>query len=198
MESLFLIIVLFVILLIVIPVNYSIGFNYDPYKNKGVFGIKFLFFRFRIAIFKIKGLGIEIKNKGNKKATEVQIVLDPEQFRYIKNLINQFKNKLKIKTVHFFSKVGAGDAFTSAMLSGAVLEIICVICAYLKNFKQTGPIEIGNKTEFNEKIFKLNFRIKISVSLFDLLYSFAIAKIKNWRNKKYERNRKQKLRRKSA
>lgn len=177
----------FLIIILIVPIPLTIKVNYNALKNLGVFGIKFWFLKFNISSFKLIGSEIEIKSRATQKVSKVELSLTKEQVLYFENLINQFKNKIKIKLITFSSIIGLNNAFDSAMVSGLVGQIACGALAFIKNFKQTGTIQIFSDTKFNNLVLKGWLKIKVSISVYEFLYSFIMALFKFKRRVKYER-----------
>ena len=63
------------------------------------------------------------------------------------------------------------------MLSAGISIAISMFLGYIKNFKDTAQIDIVNHTNYKEKVFQISLLGRISISIFDTLYSFIMASI---------------------
>lgn len=196
MQSLYLLILIFVIILLIFPLTINIKISYDPYKNKGVFGFHLFNIKIIFASFKFKGLGIEIKTRA-KKPQEVDFQASRKDIIYAKRLISQFRDKLRVKLMILTCKIGDTDAFKSAMLSGAINTLANSFFAFVKNFKQTSSLQVKTKTEFNKKIIKLKINFSFSICILNLIYCFLFAFINTRRTLKNEQISARKFRRRT-
>lgn len=185
MQNLLWLILIFFILLFIFPLSINMKISYDPYKNKGVFGIGLFNFKILFSSFKFEGLGIQIKSRA-KNRKEVEIKANKKDIIYIQRLIAQFRDKLRVKSMILNCVAGQKDAFKSAMLSGLVNTITYGVFAFIKNFKQTGSLKVKTKTEFNKKILKFRINFKLSICLLDLIYCLLFAFINTRRTLRNE------------
>lgn len=191
MQSPLYLIAVFLIIALIVPISFTIKINYNALKNFGIFGLKIWFLKFRISSFKITKNAIEITSRATKKVSEVELTLTKEQVLFLRNLTQQFKDKIKVKEISFHSVVGVNNAFESAILSGIINQTACGALAYVKNFKQTGTMKVSSETKFNSMVLKVSLKIKVSISIYDLIYSLIMSVLKLRRRERYE----QKIRR---
>ena len=162
MQSLWLLIPLFLFLLLILPFIFEARVSYNFYKNFGTLSLKLWFIRLTVITFKVKGKEISLVGP------EIKLL---EQFSV------QIKDKIKVKKLEFHSRIGTGDAFHSAMLSSLISVLISMLWGYIKNEKDTALIDVVNHTEYKEKVFQISLLGRVSISIFDTLYSFIMASI---------------------
>ncbi len=170
MESLWLLIVLFLLILLIIPLFFRIYLSFDPLNNEGMVVIKLFFINIVYFSFQLTINGIIIRTKKERKQLEYKFS-DPK-IKFYELLTLQLKQKVKLKYINIYSKIGTGDAYHSAMLSGLINIIYHIFSSYLKNLKYSTSISVNSQTLFNEKVIKLKFYCNASICLFDILYCF--------------------------
>lgn len=178
MQSLYLLILVFIILLIIYPFPMGIKMTYSPFQNFGVLVFKIFNKRIKIATFSIEGLGIRLTTKKGVKYQDIQLKVNKREIVYVKNLIKQIKDKVKVKEMSFISRIGVGDAFKTAMVIGGISELFYGIFGYFKNEKQTSSIRVICNPEWQKKVFFSAINLKFSVSIFDMIYCLIYANLK--------------------
>lgn len=185
MEKIYFSLLLFFILLIVLPLGFKIKLSYSFLNNLGTFSFSFFKIKLKVILFYIKDTNIIIRTKKYKK--QLDIVVSKEQIVYVKQLINQLKEKIKIKRITFHSKIGLQDAMKSAICSALTNDIVSILTSIIKSKKPYAKIRIESSTLYNDKAFDCNLNMKVSLSIFDLLYCLFMALVKSRRRAKYER-----------
>lgn len=175
----------FGILALIVPLKMNIKLSYNILKNRGVLSFKILFFRMKVLSFKFKNYGIQIKSRNNKNKKELDLKIEKEELIYNQRLLAQFRDKLKIRHLHFRATIGQGDAFLTAMAAGAINILVVNLFIFIKNFKQTSSVSVGTKPEYNKKLFRFRANAEISISLFDLLFCFFFALLNTKRSLSY-------------
>ena len=157
MESLWLLIVLFLLILLIIPLFFRIYLSFDPLNNEGMVVIKLFFINIVYFSFQLTINGIIIRTKKERKQLEYKFS-DPK-IKFYELLTLQLKQKVKLKYINIYSKIGTGDAYHSAMLSGLINIIYHIFSSYLKNLKYSTSISVNSQTLFNEKVIKFFAKI---------------------------------------
>ena len=177
-----------ILILLVTPFTFKFRINYNALKNFGVFTFKFLKIRIKLATFKFdKFTIVVISGNKKKKVSKIELSVSKEQMVYVEELINQFKDKIKVRNLFFASRIGTLDAFETAMLTASLNELVCCGFAFVKNFKQTCSITTSCTPIYDKKVFILVLNCSIAISIFDLLYCLVFAGIRKWRFKKDEK-----------
>lgn len=173
--SLLLIIPALVILLLVFPIFLEVKISFNPLKNRGVVAL-FLFKKKLIYYYiELHGKYITLVNDTETKQEELEF--DSPKFVIIEEFIRQVKDKVRLKYFFVYYNIGLGDAFRSAMLASGVNQLLNFIFINLKSRKPTASFCIYDTVSYNRVIFEMAGRIKISISIFDLVYSFVYSTI---------------------
>ena len=175
MQSLWLLIPLFLFIIITIPIIIESRFSYNFEENVGFFSIKLWLFTLATISIKIKGKYLIIRT--NNDAKQVEISLIGPEIKLLEQLTVQIKDKIKVKKLEFHSNIGNGDAFETALLSSMFSIIIGIVWGYIKNQKDTASIIINSYSNYAEKNFLISLLARVSISIFDLIYSFIMASI---------------------
>lgn len=125
MQSLWLLIPLFLFLLLILPFIFEARVSYNFYKNFGTLSLKLWFIRLTVITFKVKGKKLIVRTKNNAKQIEISLV-GPE-IKLLEQFSVQIKDKIKVKKLEFHSRIGTGDAFHSAMLSSLISVLISML-----------------------------------------------------------------------
>ena len=173
--SLLLIIPALVIFLLVFPIFLEVKISFNPLKNRGVVAL-FLFKKKLIYYYiELHGKYITLVNDTETKQEELEF--DSPKFAVIEEFIRQVKDKVRLKYFFVYYNIGLGDAFRSAMLASGVNQLLNFIFINLKSRKPTASFCIYDTVSYNRVIFEMAGRIKISISIFDLVYSFVYSTI---------------------
>lgn len=163
------------ILLLVFPIFVEVRVSFNPLLNRGV--IALFVFRFKIFhfIFSFHGKFIELENEKTSKMQELQF--ESQQFEFIQQFMKQIKDKTRLKKLYVFYNIGTGDAFSSAMVCGIINQILTQIFLILKNKKPTASLCVFDTVSYNKEVCEVVARSAISISFFDVAYSFIISVI---------------------
>ena len=178
MQSPYLLILVFVIILLIFPFQIGIKADYSPYKNLGFLAIKIFKKRIKLFEFEFEKLGIVLHTKKGKKYQPLEFNFSKRKFVYFENLFFQFKDKAKIKYMSFVSKIGMQDAFKTAMVIGGLNQVFYSFFGFIKNDKQTATIIIQSQPEWNHKVFEMSICFRFSVSIYEILYCLLFANLK--------------------
>lgn len=173
MESLWLIPVLVFILLLIFGQVFKFYFAYSPLENSGLVVVKLWNIKIQYFSFQLKPKSIVIRT--NNKKTQVEYSFNDPKIKFYENLSNQVNEKIKVKHIDIYSNIGTGDACESALICGVLNIFYKIFSAYIKTVKPTCSINISSHTQFNQKVFDFSMYSKISLSLFDFLYSLFMA-----------------------
>ena len=170
-----LLIISILILLLVFPIFFEVKISFNPFKNRGVVAL-FLFKKKLIYYYvEIHGKYVVLVNDTETKREEVEF--SSQKFLIIEEFLRQLKNKVRLKFLYVYYNIGLGDAFRSALLAGSVNQILNFIFINLKSRKPTASLCIYDTVSYNKVVFEMAGRMKISISLFDIAYSFAYSVI---------------------
>ena len=180
MESLWLLPLFGFILFIVIGQVFKFYVSFDFLENGGLVVIKLWFFKLKQFSVQFKKDGIVIRT--GMEVEEVKYGFNDPKLKFVQDFSQEVMEKTKVKLVDIYSNVGAGDAGSSALLSSSVNVLWKILAAKIKNTKPTCTVDITNQTFFNDKVLNVSVFSKISLSIFDALYSLIFAWFKSSNN----------------
>ena len=180
MESLWLLPLFGFIFFIVIGQVFKFYVSFDFLENSGLVVIKLWFFKLKQFSVQFKKDGIVIRT--GKQVEEVKYAFNDPKLKFVQDFSKEVMEKTKVKLVDIYSNVGAGDAQGSALLSSSVNVLWKILMAKIKNTKPTCTVDITNQTFFNDKVFNVSVFSKVSLSIFDALYSLIFAWLKSSNN----------------
>lgn len=186
MESLYLLILVFFIILIIFPFSFNLEFFYDLNINDGYLIIKI--WRIPLKKVNVKREGVNIILIEKHKDKDLEIKLNKEQVYFLKVFLNEIKNKIKIRKIEVTSETGSENPFHSSLISGAYSSFILAIFARLKTAQPTASFQLNNKTNFFEFVFNFKTFLRFSISIFDVFYSLIIAVVKTSKHKLAKQN----------
>lgn len=173
MESLYLLFLVGIILIVVFPLTFDGKIAYDFFQNHGSLLLKLWFFKFIVAKIKRKGTNIILITK--KENNFVNAEFGEKQLKFLIFFKNEVGNKLKIRKLNVYSVVGAGDPFKSALVSSTFSSAILAALARLKTVQKTGSFNLKNKTDFFETKFSVASSIRLTISIYDVIFSFFVS-----------------------
>lgn len=181
MNSLFLLIPLFLILLFFMPVLLHARLSFNLQSKSGaiclyLFGIKLFYY-----LYQIDGKTIILKNQ--KQTKEKSLSLENNDLLFLQILSKQIKDKTRLKQLYVFYNLGAGDAFASAVLGGMLNIAVLTFFTTIKSKKPTASLGIYDTISYNKTLFEVAIKGKISISLIDVAYSLLNSTILTWRAK---------------
>lgn len=163
------------IILIVFPFYVEVRVSYNPIFNRGVIAM----FLFKKKIFyyliSIKRAGIELRNESETKLKKLEF--SSPEFVFVEEFGNQLKDKVRLKKLNVFYHIGTGDAFSSSVLCGVINQIFLQFFLYLKSKKPTASLCVYDTVAYNKEVFEMVAVASVSVSLFDVAYSYLYSVI---------------------
>jgi hypothetical protein len=175
MVELWFIIPAVIIFLFFLPVVMELKVSYNALTNTGV--LSFYVFKINILhyIYEIKDKTISLKGMNDNKETKLDFN-DPIIYFY-KALIIEVKDKLRVRFLDIYYNIGLDDAFLSSMLCGYINSIILMIYSVIKRDKPTSNLGLYDTVSYNKREAVVATNLNISISLFDLVYSFIVSGI---------------------
>lgn len=179
--SLFLLIPAFLILLLIFPVFVQVRVSFNPLYNRGVVALFVFGFKIFYFIVSLHGTYVQLENEKETKMQKIEF--SSPQFAVIEEFSRQIKDKVRLKKLYVFYNIGTGDAFSSAMLCGAINFALTQIFLQIKSQKPTASLCVYDTVSFNQVQCEVAGRMQISISFFDVAYSFLISLILSKRKK---------------
>lgn len=186
MSSLYFLIPTVIIILLVMPIFLEVRLSFNLLDKSGVFCI--YLFRKKLQYFKFEIEGREIKLKDEEETKEKQIDFDSPEIALYEEFSTQIKDKTRLRFIEVFYNVGLNDAFLTSMVCGVINIAVLIFFTSLKNKKPTASLQLYNTSSFNKKVANLATVINLSISLFDMVYSFIISVILSKKKMKEMKN----------
>lgn len=186
MSSLYFLIPTVIIILLVMPIFLEVRLSFNLLDKSGVFCI--YLFRKKLQYFKFEIEGREIKLKDEEETKEKQIDFDSPEIALYEEFSTQIKDKTRLRFIEVFYNVGLNDAFLTSMVCGVINIAALIFFTSLKNKKPTASLQLYNTSSFNKKVANLATVINLSISLFDVVYSFIISVILSKKKMKEMKN----------
>lgn len=185
MQSLWLIIVVFFLIVSILPI-FSKGYvTFDFLNNCGV--ISLYVFCFKVLTYKIKFEKFKLVVYTSRNEKDIQIQVSQKQMRFLKQMSVQLKQKVILKNVTFYSRIGLNDSYHTAIVTGIISSFVSAIMGYIKNIKKSAVMEMINNPNYNGKNFIIVCKFRFFITLFDVLYALIMSFIIVKRSEKYER-----------
>jgi len=174
-NSLYYLIPASIILLVIFPIFIEVRLSYNPMFNRGVVALFVFKKKIFYYIFAFHGKYIELRNEKETKIEELQF--QSEKFAVMEEFGKQLKDKIKLKKLYIFYNIGVGDAYMSAMLCGLINQMFSFLFLFLKSKKPTASFCVYDTVSYNKEVFEMAGTMQISISLFDVAYSFLYSVI---------------------
>ena len=185
MQSIWFIILLFFLILFIIPIFAKAYISFDILKNLGTVLMYILFFK--IISYKIRFQKGQIVVYTSKDKQEVELKVSDKQLRFIKQMSVQLKEKIILKNVIMYSRIGAGDASNTALATGLFNALVSCFMGYVKNTKKTAKMQIINNPNYNGYDLTISAKVCCFITIFDVLYALIMSFVIIKRSEKYER-----------
>ena len=186
MESLYFLIPLFLIILVTFPISLNIRASFNLKNKTGIVSLYVFNIRLTLLMFRLKDNNIVIKK--NKKEEIVEFELSEKQNRFVKQFSVQIQNKVNVKNLISYTRIGTKDALETSIYNGIINSVFACVFGYIKNLKPYAKIDVLSYPAYNKDLFIVTLYGKISISLFDFIYSLLMSLIIIKRSEKYEGN----------
>ena len=178
----YLLIPFFIVLLCFLPIKLKGKFNFNLLTLSGAFGL--FLYKFNIINEEIWIKHKKIIMKKDKQVESKEISFDSEELIFAKVFFKQIVDKIRLKEILTIYNLGAGDALSSAMIAGHINSIVVILYSIIKSSKPTASLGLQDNVSFNQTVCQFAFKIVLSISLFDIAYSFIRSVILTRRLKK--------------
>lgn len=185
MESLYLLILIFFIIILITPLGFRGKCVYSLKSNRGAISIKL--WGIRIIFLKVKVKGNQILLVKNHKRSKNEIAVGKPQLRFLKFFNDEIKDKIKLRSIDGYMRVGLDNPFYSAMLSSGVSDVVLAFFSRLKTERPSASYHLTTHTSFTESNFVFGFNIRLSISILDVIYSILIAILRTRTDRLIER-----------
>ena len=175
--------VIFVLLvLLFLPIKLEGRVSFNILEMKGAVGVFLYRFQVEKQRFKLSKGQILALSEDESQESE----FDEEKMLFAKMLLNEIKDKTRLKELFVIYHFGIGNAYQSAMIAGYINTLLYCLFAAIKNYKPTASLGVSDNIAFNSTVAQFALTIKISISLYDVVYSLlrSVILTKKQANKK--------------
>lgn len=168
-------IIAFFILLFMIQLTLKLKVLFNIKNNEGKLQLKFI--NIPVLNYKISIISqcLKITNK-NGKSKYMPLILDQQSIKDYTDFESILFRKIYFKTVSVYFNFGIkSDAFVSAMVCGYIDIFSKILYTLLKTKKNEVLAKLKIYPTFNKNVIKIGIKAKISLSIFDLFWSFIEA-----------------------
>lgn len=164
-----------IILILIFPTFLEVRVSFNPLFNKGVVALFVFKFKLFHYVFSFNKNMIELENEDKHKTTKLDF--EGPELAVMEEFMKQLKDKIRLKKCYVFYNIGFSDAFLSAMFCGFLNQVLTQIFVNIKSKKPTASLCIFDNVSFNRTVFEIAGRVLISVSLFEVVYSYIYSVI---------------------
>lgn len=160
-----------IILLLIMPIKMKVRVSFNVLEMSGALGIFIFGIKIQDLIFWFK------KNKlvsmKNNKAHSKELEFDSDSMVFVEVFASQLKNKTHLREISLIYNLGCQDAFLTSMVAGYLNQAIVDAFAIIKSYRPTARLGMLNNIAYNQKVCTFALRSRLSISLFDVVYSLA-------------------------
>ena len=160
----------FLIILFFLPIKLEVRVSFNVLEFSGALGAFLYNKKLMHQQFWIKGKKIITKKEDEIETKELD--LESKEVIFLETFTGQIKDKTRLKEISILYNLGAKDAFASALMAGYVNFAINLLFTNIKNQKPTASLSLNDTVSFNREICQFVAKLIMTISLFDILYSF--------------------------
>lgn len=170
------------ILLCFLPIKMEGKASFNLLEMSGAFGI--FLYKIKMTHEEVWISHKKIMMKKDKNVESKEIDLSSKEILFLKIFISQIRDKTRLRLVSVFYNLGTGDAFTSSIAAGYINSILLIFFTSIKNSKPTASLGVYDTISYNKEVCQFAVKIILSITLFDVVYSFIRSVILTNRRKK--------------
>lgn len=156
-----------------LPIKAKLHFSCNLLERSGAFSIFLFNFKLMHDRFWLKGKKILLQNE--KETSTVEIGFDSKEVVFLEVFSQVLRRKTRLKSLYLFYNIGTSDAFSSAMLGGAINLATLIFFTSLKNTRPTASMGVYDTVSYNRDVLEFALKSGATISLFDGVYSFVIS-----------------------
>lgn len=165
-----------VILIFVFPIVVELRLSYNPFQNTGTIAVYWFRMKLKHYVFNLHMSYIVFENDKERKIQKLSF--SGEDFEVLKEFAKEVEDKVKLKKLYVFYNLGALDAFSGAIIAGVINQLCVQTFLFLKNKKPTASMCVYDNVCYNKHVCEVAIKSKISISIFELIYSWVYAFLK--------------------
>ena len=168
-------IVIFLLIVVVLQLTLKLKIFFNVKNNTGKLQFKFIFFTVFDYQISIKNMCLRFTSKKGKNKY-IPLDLSQESIQNYADFQSILFRKIYFKTISIYFNFGVkSDAFLSSIICGYVDVFSKIFYAIFKTKKSELKMQLKVYPSFNKNVIKFSIKAKISLSLFDLFWSFTEA-----------------------
>ena len=165
----YLLIPFFIILICFIPIKLEGKVSFNFLDLSGAFGIFFYKIKITHQQIWIKHKKIMLQKDNHVESKEISF--DSNEILFVKILIGQIRDKIRLRLLMLFYNLGLDDAFLTSMVAGYINVLMLIFFTSIKNSKPTASLGVYDTISYNRQVCQFATKIILSISLFDVVYS---------------------------
>ena len=177
----YLLIPTFIIVICFFPIKMEGRASFNFIDLSGAFGIFLYKIKMTHEEIWIKHKKIMMKKYNNVESKEID--LSSKEILFLKIFINQIRDKTRLRQLSVFYNLGTGDAFYSSMIAGYINIALLIFFTSIKNSKPTASLGVYDTISYNKEVCQFAVKVILSITLFDVVYSFIRSVILTRREK---------------
>ena len=190
--------VLVILLISVLQLTLKMKVLFNPKLNRGKLELKFVGIKVLSYAVKIQNKNLVLTNKKGKNKY-LPLELNDESIQNYTDFESILFRKVYFKTVSIYFNFGLkNEAFLSYMVCGYVDVFSKIAYSVFKTKKSEVLMQLKVYPSFESNVIKFGFKAKISISIFDLLWSFFEANITKFFRSKFKQKKAKKKEIKNA
>ncbi len=175
LNSLWYLIPAVLILILICPIFLELRLSVNPLFNRAV--IALFVYKKQIFYFIVSYHGKYIQLRNENETKKQSIEFSSPEFEEMKVFSSEIQDKIRLKKFYIFYHIGTGDAMTSALVCGLLNQICLQTFVQIKNKKPTASCCVYDTVSYNKVCCEVACRTLISISLFEIAYSFIYSVI---------------------
>ena len=170
MSSLYFLIPTVFILILMLPMFFEVKLSYNIFENSGVISVFFEKVKVKHYMFEIYKNSIRLKDE--KEINEKELNFSSPELVLIEEFSKQIKQKSRLKYLEVYYHLGVEDAYLSSLIAGVINSALLIFFTGLKNSRPTASLGVYDSVSFNKKVAEIAINFCVSLTLFDVVYSF--------------------------
>ena len=170
MSSLYFLIPTVFILILMLPMFFEVKLSYNIFENSGVICVFFEKIKIKHYMFEIYKNSIRLKDE--KTINEKELSFSSPELVLIEEFSKQIKQKSRLKYLEVYYHLGVDDAYLTSIIAGFINSALLIFFTGLKNSRPTASLGVYDSVSFNKRVAEIAINFCVSLTLFDVVYSF--------------------------
>lgn len=177
----------FIILFLSLMLVIKIKSNFDLNNNKLI--IIIYVYNLKILTISVSIIGLYYKINNSKKLKKLQLILKPEDKYFLNQIKSSILDKLYYDDIILESKIGLGQASSSAITIGVLNQLSIILSNYLYGINRDIRLFFNHQPDFEKSNVSVDLELKVYFTIFDMVYAIIMSFYKRG---KYVKTNKQK------